>query len=28
MLAVGAAFDYHARLLSEPPRFLQRYGLQ
>jgi N-acetylglucosaminyldiphosphoundecaprenol N-acetyl-beta-D-mannosaminyltransferase len=28
MLAVGAAFDDHARLLSEPPRFLQRYGLQ
>jgi N-acetylglucosaminyldiphosphoundecaprenol N-acetyl-beta-D-mannosaminyltransferase len=28
MLAVGAAFDYHAGLLNEPPRFLQRYGLQ
>ena len=28
MLAVGAAFDYHAGLLQEPPRVLQRYGLQ
>jgi N-acetylglucosaminyldiphosphoundecaprenol N-acetyl-beta-D-mannosaminyltransferase len=28
MLAVGAAFDYHAGLLQEPPAVLQRYGLQ
>jgi N-acetylglucosaminyldiphosphoundecaprenol N-acetyl-beta-D-mannosaminyltransferase len=28
MLAVGAAFDYHAGLLDEPPRVLQRFGLQ
>lgn len=27
-LAVGAAFDYHAGLLDEPPEFMQRYGLQ
>lgn len=27
-LAVGAAFDYHAGLLREPPRLLQRFGLQ
>jgi N-acetylglucosaminyldiphosphoundecaprenol N-acetyl-beta-D-mannosaminyltransferase len=28
MLAVGAAFDYYAGLLQEPPEILQRYGLQ
>jgi len=28
MLAVGAAFDYHAGLLQEPPAILQRLGLQ
>lgn len=28
VLAVGAAFDYHAGLLKEPPAFLQRIGLQ
>jgi N-acetylglucosaminyldiphosphoundecaprenol N-acetyl-beta-D-mannosaminyltransferase len=28
MLAVGAAFDYHAGLLREPPAMVQRYGLQ
>ena len=28
MLAVGAAFDYHAGLLQEPPAVLQRVGLQ
>lgn len=28
MLAVGAAFDYHAGLLQEPPAMLQRFGLQ
>src|SRR6202020_2446408 len=28
MLAVGAAFDYHAGLLQQPPQLLQRYGLQ
>jgi N-acetylglucosaminyldiphosphoundecaprenol N-acetyl-beta-D-mannosaminyltransferase len=28
MLAVGAAFDYHAGLLQEPPAMVQRYGLQ
>jgi len=28
VLAVGAAFDYHAGLLQEPPRFLQDAGLQ
>lgn len=28
MLAVGAAFDYHAGLLQEPPVLIQRYGLQ
>jgi N-acetylglucosaminyldiphosphoundecaprenol N-acetyl-beta-D-mannosaminyltransferase len=26
-LAVGAAFDYHAGLLQQPPQLLQRYGL-
>ena len=28
VLAVGAAFDYHAGMLQEPPMFVQRYGLQ
>jgi exopolysaccharide biosynthesis WecB/TagA/CpsF family protein len=28
MLAVGAAFDYHAGLLQEPPAIVQKYGLQ
>jgi exopolysaccharide biosynthesis WecB/TagA/CpsF family protein len=28
MLAVGAAFDYHAGAVSEPPAWMQRYGLQ
>ena len=28
VLAVGAAFDYLAGLLPEPPAFLQRHGLQ
>jgi N-acetylglucosaminyldiphosphoundecaprenol N-acetyl-beta-D-mannosaminyltransferase len=28
ILAVGAAFDYHAGLLREPPDFIQKYGLQ
>lgn len=28
VLAVGAAFDYHAGLQSEPPAWMQRYGLQ
>lgn len=28
ILAVGAAFDYHAGLLSETPQILQRLGLQ
>ena len=28
VLAVGAAFDYHAGLLKEPPMLLQRFGLQ
>jgi N-acetylglucosaminyldiphosphoundecaprenol N-acetyl-beta-D-mannosaminyltransferase len=28
VLAVGAAFDYHAGLVSEPPRIVQRVGLQ
>ena len=28
ILAVGAAFDYYAGLLEEPPEFLQRVGLQ
>lgn len=27
-IAVGAAFDYHAGLVSEPPELLQRWGLQ
>jgi N-acetylglucosaminyldiphosphoundecaprenol N-acetyl-beta-D-mannosaminyltransferase len=28
VIAVGAAFDYHAGLLKEPPLFLQNAGLQ
>jgi N-acetylglucosaminyldiphosphoundecaprenol N-acetyl-beta-D-mannosaminyltransferase len=28
MLAVGAAFDFHAGLSKEPPHFVQRAGLQ
>lgn len=28
LLAVGAAFDYHAGLLKEPPAWMQRSGLQ
>ena len=28
VLAVGAAFDYHAGLLQQPPQFLQDAGLQ
>lgn len=28
VLAVGAAFDYHAGLVSEPPAWMQRAGLQ
>ncbi len=28
ILAVGAAFDYHAGLVSEPPSWVQRAGLQ
>lgn len=28
VLAVGAAFDYHAGTLAEPPELLQRLGLQ
>lgn len=28
VLAVGAAFDYHAGERSEPPAWVQRYGLQ
>lgn len=28
LLAVGAAFDYHAGLLTEPPAWVQRWGLQ
>jgi exopolysaccharide biosynthesis WecB/TagA/CpsF family protein len=28
IVAVGAAFDYHAGLLGEPPSFVQRAGLQ
>lgn len=28
VLAVGAAFDYHAGLVDEPPQVLQDYGLQ
>ncbi len=28
MLAVGAAFDYHAGVLRKPPAFMQRVGLE
>jgi N-acetylglucosaminyldiphosphoundecaprenol N-acetyl-beta-D-mannosaminyltransferase len=28
MLAVGAAFDYHAGLLRKPPAWMQRYSLE
>jgi N-acetylglucosaminyldiphosphoundecaprenol N-acetyl-beta-D-mannosaminyltransferase len=28
LLAVGAAFDYHAGTLRLPPRWMQRYGLE
>lgn len=28
ILAVGAAFDYHAGALVEPPQLIQKYGLQ
>ena len=28
MLAVGAAFDYHAGLLRKPPAWMQRYALE
>lgn len=28
LVAVGAAFDYHAGTLREPPQFVQRVGLQ
>ena len=28
MLAVGAAFDFHAGLAKEPPAWMQRWGLQ
>jgi exopolysaccharide biosynthesis WecB/TagA/CpsF family protein len=28
VVAVGAAFDYHAGMLREPPAFVQRAGLQ
>lgn len=28
VLAVGAAFDYHAGLLAEPAEWIQRCGLQ
>jgi N-acetylglucosaminyldiphosphoundecaprenol N-acetyl-beta-D-mannosaminyltransferase len=28
VLAVGAAFDYHAGLLQQPPQFIQNAGLQ
>jgi UDP-N-acetyl-D-mannosaminuronic acid transferase (WecB/TagA/CpsF family) len=28
MLAVGAAFDYHAGLLRKPPPWMQRYALE
>jgi exopolysaccharide biosynthesis WecB/TagA/CpsF family protein len=28
VIAVGAAFDYHAGMLTEPPRWVQRAGLQ
>lgn len=28
MMAVGAAFDYHAGHLKKPPAFMQKYGLE
>ncbi|MDG4762968.1 WecB/TagA/CpsF family glycosyltransferase [Solwaraspora sp. WMMD406] len=28
LMAVGAAFDYHAGLLRKPPSWMQRYGLE
>jgi UDP-N-acetyl-D-mannosaminuronic acid transferase (WecB/TagA/CpsF family) len=28
LLAVGAAFDYHAGVLRTPPSWMQRYGLE
>ena len=28
IIAVGAAFDYYAGMLSEPPEFIQNAGLQ
>jgi len=28
LMAVGAAFDYHAGLLRKPPRWMQRVGLE
>ncbi len=28
LVAVGAAFDYHAGLIDEPPPWMQRHGLQ
>src|SRR5262249_4604929 len=28
LMAVGAAFDYHAGLLRNPPPWMQRYGLE
>ena len=28
MMAVGAAFDYHAGLLRKPPAVMQRFGLE
>jgi exopolysaccharide biosynthesis WecB/TagA/CpsF family protein len=28
LLAVGAAFDYHAGLLRKPPAWMQKYGLE
>jgi N-acetylglucosaminyldiphosphoundecaprenol N-acetyl-beta-D-mannosaminyltransferase len=28
LLAVGAAFDYHAGVLRKPPAWIQRYGLE
>lgn len=28
MMAVGAAFDYHAGMLKKPPALMQRYGLE
>ncbi len=27
LIAVGAAFDFHASLLPQPPRWIQRSGL-